>query len=186
MKELEIIGAKIRALRKSRNFTLSDLAERAGCTNAYISQIEKGIVSPSISLLKKIATGLGMKLVDLFLEDETPNDEVVIKKGEGFEIKYPRGDASIFLLLKNLEGKNMQPLLARFEPKSGSEGRYTHGGGQEFGYVLKGELDLMVEDNRYKLKEGDSFYFNSTRSHGYSNNSDEVTEVLWVISPPTY
>ena len=162
------------------------MAGRAGCTNAYISQIEKGIVSPSISLLKKIATALGLRLVDLFLTDGEPSDEVVIRRGQGFEIKYPRGDASIFLLVKNLEGKNMQPLLARFDPESGSEGLYAHGGGQEFGYVLSGELELIIEDKTYNLRKGDAFYFNSTRSHGYVNPSNRVTEVLWVISPPTY
>ena len=183
---MEEIGAKIKTLRKSRKFTLKDVAERAGCTNAYISQIEKGIVSPSISLLKNIATAFGIRLVDLFLVDEEADDEIIIRRGEGFEIKYPRGDASISLLVKNLEGKNMQPLVARFNPKSGSEGLYAHGGGQEFGYVLSGELDLMIEDKVYNLKRGDTFYFNSTRPHGYINHSEEITEVLWVISPPTY
>lgn len=137
-------------------------------------------------MLKRIASALGIRLVDLFLAADEPTDELVIRRNEGFEIEYPRGDASIFLLLKNLEGKNMEPLLAKFSPKSGSEGLYAHGGGQEFGYVLSGELDLTVGERTYNLKKGDAFYFNSTRLHGYMNPSDEITEVLWVISPPTY
>jgi len=172
-------------LRKSRKLTIHDLAEKAGCTSGYISQIEKGIASPSISTLKRIGTALGIKLVDFFIEDEK-EEEVVTRKGEGFEIKYPQGDASIFLLVKSLGGKNMEPLLARFEPGAGSHGLYSHSGGQEFGYVISGELDLIIEDKVYKLKNGDSFYFDSTRPHGYVNRGKEVSEVIWVISPPTY
>lgn len=164
---------------------MRDLAKKVGCTAGYISQIEKGVSSPSIATLKKMATSLEIKLVDFFLEEDIGED-IVIRNGEGFEIKYPQGDASIFLLVKKLSGRNMEPLLARFEPGSGSHGLYSHGGGQEFGFVVTGELDLMVDDNVFKLRKGDSFYFDSTRPHGYVNNGDEVSEVIWVISPPTY
>ncbi|RLB40810.1 MAG: Cro/Cl family transcriptional regulator [Deltaproteobacteria bacterium] len=185
MEELKKLGAKIKILRRSRKFTVNELAKRAGCTSGYISQIEKGIASPSISTLKNIATALGVKLVDLFVESDA-DEEIVIRKGEGFEIRYPQGDASIFLLVKSLAGKNMEPLLARFEPGAGSHGLYSHSGGQEFGYVVRGTLELRIEDKVYSLNEGDSFYFDSTRPHGYINRGKSVTEVIWVISPPTY
>ena len=183
--ELKILGGKIRALRQSRGFKLYDLAERAGCTSSYISQIEKGTVSPSISVLKNIANSLGVKLVDLFTVDGA-EDNVITRNGEGCEIKYPRGDASITLLVKNLDGKNMEPLLKVLEPKTGSDGLYSHNGSQEFGHVLSGEFDLMIEENVYTLKKGDSFYFNSSRPHGFVNNGEEDALILWVISPPTY
>ena len=80
----------------------------------------------------------------------------------------------------------MEPLLAQFEPGAGSNGLYSHSGGQEFGYIVSGEIDLMIEDKVFKLKKGDSFYFDSTRPHGYVNNGKEVAEIIWVISPPTY
>jgi transcriptional regulator with XRE-family HTH domain len=161
------------------------LAERVGCTSGYISQIEKGKANLSIATLKKVATALEVKLVDFFIEDDEGED-IVIKKGKGFEIQYPQGDASIFLLVRKLSGRNMEPLLARFEPNSGSHGLYSHAGGQEFGFVVTGELDLTVEDNVFQLKKGDSFYFDSARPHGYVNNGKEISEVIWVISPPTY
>lgn len=162
------------------------MAGKVGCTSGYISQIEKGTSSPSIATLKKLATALEVKLVDFFLEEEEIDERIVIRNGEGFEIKYPQGDASIFLLVKKLSVRTMEPLLARFEPGSGSHGLYSHSGGQEFGFVICGELDLMIEDKVFKLKKGDSFYFDSTRLHGYINNGEEVAEVIWVISPPTY
>lgn len=186
MEELKILGGKIRDLRRSRRFKLYDLAERVGCTSAYISQIEKGTVSPSISVLKNIANGLGVKLVDLFTVDGG-EDHVIVRNGEGCKIKYPRGDASITLLVRNIEGKNMEPLLKVLKPKAGSDGLYSHSGSQEFGYVLSGEFNLMIEENVYTLGKGDSFYFNSSRPHGFINNNEEEDAlILWVISPPTY
>ena len=186
LKELKELGHKVRSLRKSRGFTLQDIGDSAGCTKAYISQIEKGVVSPSISVLKRIATALGIRLVDLFIVPGEENDEIVVKRGEGFKIKYPRGDASLSMLVKNLDGRNMQPLLKRLDPKTGSDGLYAHNGSQEFGYVVSGEFDLMIEDKVYRLREGDSFYFNSSRPHGFINNEEVPAEIVWVISPPTY
>lgn len=72
-------------------------------------------------------------------------------------------------------------------PGSGSRGQYSHGlGGEEFGYVISGQLYLIIEDKEYILEDGDSFYFKSTKPHGYTNKSDRVAEVMWVISPPPY
>ncbi len=91
------------------------------------------------------------------------------------------------MLTKRLTVRSMEPLLVRFEPGAGSQGKYSHGqGGEEFGYVISGQLHLVVEDKEYILEEGDSFYFKSTKPHGYANKSDGVSKVIWVISPPTY
>jgi transcriptional regulator with XRE-family HTH domain len=184
--ELKETGKKIRSLRKSRKFTLQDIGDAAGCTKAYVSQIENGVASPSISVLKRIATALEIKLVDLFITPGTEEDDVVTKRGEGCKIKYPRGDASLALLVKNLDGRNMEPLLKRLDPKTGSDGLYAHQGSQEFGYVISGSFDLLIDDKVYTLGEGDSFYFDSSRPHGFVNNGNVPAEIVWVISPPTY
>ena len=185
-KAIESLGLRLKKLRKSRKLTLKQLSEKIDCTPGYISQIEKNVTNPSIATLKKLAVALDVKLVDFFINESEDNDYIVTKNGNGFKIQYPQGDASIHLLVRNLSGKLMEPLLARFEPGSGSNGLYAHKGGQEFGYVISGEIDLMVESEVYKLKKGDSFYFDSTKPHGYVNNGKGIAEVMWVISPPTY
>ena len=127
-----------------------------------------------------------MRLVDFFLEEQD-EEAVVIKKMSASKLGTLKSDASIFMLTKRLSRHLMEPFIARFEPGSGSRGQYSHGlGGEEFGYVISGQLYLMIEDKEYILEEGDSFYFKSTKPHGYTNKSDRVTEVMWVISPPTY
>jgi transcriptional regulator with XRE-family HTH domain len=183
---MEEIGKKIKKIRKNKNLTIRKLASLVGCSNGYISQLEKGDVTPSITILKKISNTLGMRLVDFFLEEQD-EETIVIRKNDRFEIRYPQSDASIFMLTKHLTGRSMEPLLARFEPGAGSRGQYSHGqGGEEFGYVISGQLHLIVDDKEYILEEGDSFYFKSTKPHGYTNKSDRLSEVIWVISPPTY
>ncbi len=184
--ELKKLGSKIRGLRQSRGFNLRDMARKVGCTPPYISQMEKGVVSPSISMLKNIANTLGVKLVDLFVADGDSPDDIVLRRGEGVEMKYPQGNASLSLLVKTLEGKDMEPLLKRLEPNTGSDGLYSHTGSQEFGYVLSGSFDLLIEDRVFTLKKGDTFYFNSSRPHGFINKGKRTAEILWVISPPTY
>ena len=104
----------------------------------------------------------------------------------GNKIRYVRGDAALSMLVKNLDGKNMQPLLKRLDPQSGSDGLYAHNDSQEFGYVASSEFDLMIEDEVYRLRQGDSFYFSSSRPHGFINNGEKPAEIMWVIGPPTY
>jgi len=180
------IGRKIREIRKNKGLTIRKLAALAGCSNGYISQLEKETVTPSITILKKISNALGLRLVDFFWE-EKDDETIVTRKSDRLEIRYPQNDLSVLLLNNRLTGCSMEPLLAHLEPGAGSQGRYSHGqGGEEFGYVISGQLHLTVEEKEYILEEGDSFYFKSTKPHGYINKGDRTTEVIWVISPPTY
>ena len=107
------LGRKIRELRNSRRLTLTNLAKKVGCSIGYLSQIEKDTVNPSITVLKKIGVALDLRLVDFFLAPDN-QEEFVTKSGKGFEIKYRRADASIYLLVRDLEGKYMEPLIAQF------------------------------------------------------------------------
>ncbi len=71
-------------------------------------------------------------------------------------------------------------------PGEGSKGAYDHAG-EEFGLVLSGTLELQVEHQVFRLSKGDSFYFSSTRLHGFRNPSRRrPTVVLWVITPPSF
>ena len=124
------VGAAIRNLRKGRKLTLRELAKMVNCTSGHISQIENELADPSIAALKKISMALEVKLVDFFIEDSV-EDDIVLKKDQHIQIKYRQGDASVFLLVKNLHGKNIEPIFAQFWPGGGSRGvfpRYPSGG----------------------------------------------------------
>lgn len=90
------------------------------------------------------------------------------------------------MLVGSQNGKRMEPLLVTVNPGEGSGGQYNHAG-EEFGIVLSGTLELTVEENVFRLRRGDTFYFTSTRMHGFSNPSKRGNAVvLWVITPPTF
>jgi transcriptional regulator with XRE-family HTH domain len=165
--------------------TLKQLASKAGCTDAYLSQLERGRANPSIMILKKIASALQVKVVDFFLEAEIQDNDVVCKAGERVNIRFKRGDAKIQMLVRNIQNKRMQPFYTTIEPGGGSKGSYSHIG-EECGIVLKGMLEINLSGKAYRLKKNESFYFSSQEPHSWSNPSKMKTVVIWVVSPPTF
>src|SRR4030042_3976953 len=123
---MEDIGEKLKAFRLANRMTLKQLGSKAGCTDAYLSQLERGRANPSIMILKKIASALQMKVVDFFLDPETSENDVVLKEGEGANINFKKGDAKIQMLVRNIRDKRMQPFYTTIEPKGGSRGSYSH------------------------------------------------------------
>ena len=120
------IGEKVKALRWANRMTLKQLANKAGCTDAYLSQLERGYANPSVMTLKKIASALQMKVVDFFLESEAERNDVVLKEDERVNIKFKRGNAKIQMLVRNIQNRRMQPFYTTIEPGGGSKGSYSH------------------------------------------------------------
>jgi len=179
------IAEKLKAFRLANRMTLKQLATKAGCTDAYLSQLERGRANPSIMILKKIASALQVKVVDFFLENDLMENDVVVKETERVNINFKRGDANIQMLVRNIRDKRMQPFYTTIEPKGGSKGFYSHIG-EECGIVLKGQLEINLNGKSYRLKKNESFYFSSQESHSWSNPGKTKTVVIWVVSPPTF
>ena len=181
---IEIAG-KLKAFRLANRMTLKQLASKAGCTDAYLSQLERGRANPSIMILKKIASALQVKVVDFFLESEIYENDVVCQEGERVNIRFKQGDAKIQMLVRNIQNKRMQPFYTTIEAGGGSKGPYCHIG-EEFGIVLQGELKVNLNGKPYRVKKNESFYFSSQESHSWSNPGKRKTVVIWVVSPPTF
>ncbi len=178
------LGKKIKELREKKSLTMKRLSELVQCTPSLISQLEKGKADPSISTLKKIAEALNANIVDFF-SFETSEDEVVTRCDKRVVMQMPRWDARIQSLIRAIGKKKMQPFYTVIKPGGGSHGLYSHNG-EEFGIVLRGELELTLEGKAYKVGKNDSFYFSSQIPHDWNNNSTEDVEVVWVITPPTF
>ncbi len=178
------MGPKLRNLRKAKGLSLKQLSKLAGCSLSYLSMVENEKVDPSISRLKKIAEGLEITIVDLF----QPHDghEVVIRKQDRIRGEFVRSKTHMEILVPpSSEDKQIDARLAFIHPGGGSDGDYCHPG-EEFGLVIKGTLELIVDGVLYQLLEGDSFYFHSTRKHSFKNPGSEDTEVVWVNHPPSW
>lgn len=178
------IGQRIRAQRQGNHMTLKQLAQVVGCSDAYLSQIENGKVFPSISSLKKIADALQSKITDFFVEPQD-DDPVVIPPERRITISLERWNARIQSLVVNPRNKRMHPFFTVIQPGGGSHGLYSHVG-EEFGIVLRGELEVDLDGTLYRVKKEESFYYNSSLPHSWTNPGKEETEVVWVISPPTF
>ncbi|MBW2030461.1 MAG: helix-turn-helix domain-containing protein [Deltaproteobacteria bacterium] len=186
----EKIQKKIKEYRKERGLTLRQLAERVGCTHSYISQVEKGLTVPSLSMIGKLASALDVSVVDLFndLEAGTESDWY-LSKDERRMIKYPDGKVSSQLLVARVTNKRLEPLISLVEPGGTSDSAedIKHPPGtEEFVLVLNGELDFTINGREIHLKEGDTLNFDGSLPHSWVNKGRRRAQVLFVFSPPIW
>lgn len=176
------IGKKIKELRTKYNLTQEELANRLELTKGYISQLENDLTEPSISTLEDIVLALGTNLGDFF-NDEKELNKVVYKK-EDYFVKENVG-SNITWLVTNSQKNHMEPIMVTIQPKCQTDIDYPHEG-QEFGFVLEGEVLLCIDKKTYRLKKGETFYFDSTKNHYLKNVKDKICRVIWVSSPPNF
>ena len=184
------IQKRIREYRKERGLTLRQLAERAGCTPSYISQLEKGLTVPSLSMVGKLASALHIPVIDLFSDLSNGEDSAwYLRKADRKTIDYPDGKVSSQLLVTRISRKKMEPLISRIEPggrSDGSEEMNHPPGTEEFALVIKGEIDFEINGKEIHLQEGDTLSFDGALPHRWVNNGHEAAEVLFVFSPPVW
>ncbi len=182
------IGAKVRQARKLRGLRLREVADRVGCSESLLSKIENDKARPSLEVLHRIVSELGISIGSLFTEAGTA-PEIVMRAGERPIIGVHTSKRAEGLMLESLVPESGTRLLNGsihiVMPGGGSEGSIAHEG-EELGYILIGELELTVDGETYRLVPGDSFFFRSDLAHGYRNPGDEETRILWVNTPPTF
>lgn len=184
------IHARLRNFRKEKGLTVRQLAEEAGCTHSYITQIEKGTTVPSLSMVGKLARALGINVVDLFNEPPNGGDtDFYLAKNERKTINYPDGNVTSQLLVSRITTRKMEPLVSVIQPGGTSDEaeKMVHPNGtEEFVLVLKGELEFRVNGKEMRLKEGDTLSFDGTLPHSWANKKKKRAEVLFVFSPPIW
>ncbi|NLK62522.1 MAG: cupin domain-containing protein [Fusobacteria bacterium] len=180
------LGLKIKRIRLEKKFSLRELATMVELSASFLSQIEQEKASPSIENLKKIANALGVKVSYLIEDDESPKDHIVVRKNERRTVESVDSRTKISLLSNSDIDKNMEPIYYEIKP-GGESGKnfYSHHG-EEFIYVIEGELEIYIDEDKTVLKEGDSMYFKSMLKHRFKNNSNKMCKVLWVVTPPTF
>ena len=175
------IGRKLKDLRVMKGLTQEELADRAELTKGFISQLERNLTSPSIATLMDILQCLGTNIGDFF--NEETEEQIVFSKGDYFEKLDSDLKNKIQWIIPNAQKNVMEPILLTLEP-GGSRYPDNPHEGEEFGYVLKGSVQLHVGNNIYKIKSGESFYFLPEKQH-YLESRHGAT-ILWVSSPPSF
>jgi quercetin dioxygenase-like cupin family protein len=163
---------------------LRQLAERAGVTESFLSQVEREVASPSIASVQRIARALDLGIADLFA-DEAPLGRVV-RRGERRRIAYPGLNATDEFLTSGRDGR-LQVILTTIEAGGGTgDEAYTHDSDEEVVIVLEGRLELWVGDEHHRLETGDSIAHSSRLPHHNRNPGPGRTVVLFCSTPPSF
>lgn len=176
------IGSKIRKLRLANSLTLEELASRCELTKGFLSQLERNRTSPSISTLSDILEALGTSLSEFF--SEKPENQIVFGKEDYFVDQ--RDDHTVSWIVPNAQKNEMEPILVEINGH-GQTMTITNHQGEEFGYVMKGTVQIVFEDGQMQLvKAGETFYVDGSVRHHLYNPHKTSAQVLWVSTPPVF
>lgn len=180
-----LIGDDIRALRKQKNLTLTDLAEALGRSIGWLSQIERNQTDPSIQDLQKIAKKFEVPISFFFRNSQAPAEELgtIVRKQNRIALGSRESGLVEELLSPDIAG-DFEMLRSIFAPRAKSGDKPARPV-QEGGFIVSGQLELWIGGRHHTLHEGDSFQFQN-KTCSWHNPGDEPAVVIWVISPPIY
>ncbi len=176
------LGNKLKERRKLLMLTQQELANRCELTKGYISQLESNSVSPSLETLELILEVLGTNLSDFF-KDDNNNKKIIFTKDEQYEKLFDGYNQT--WLVPTAQEHVMEPIYVELHKNGETFHDYPHTG-EEFGYVIEGEIKVIYGDEVQICKEGESFYFIAKKDHYIMNNSDRKAKVIWVSCPPNF
>ncbi len=179
------LGADLRALRKARGLTLSDMAQALGRSVGWLSQVERDLSEPSISDLRAIAGAFDVPMSFLFAHASAPAEEQGIIVREGSRRRMGSSEEGLIeeLLSPDLSD-DFEVIHSTFRPGSKMQRPATRPT-QEVGYIVAGRLDLSIGGRNFSVGPGDSFRIRH-ETYAWSNPYDEPCVAIWVIAPPVY
>jgi transcriptional regulator with XRE-family HTH domain len=175
-----LVGERIRQLRQDRKLSLRELARSSALSANALSMVERGLSSPSVSTLYRVAEGLGVSISSLFETRPARSAVVLCKASSRARMSIPRG------LWEGLGGETfegrVEPFVLTLENGSSSgPGAMIHTG-HEFVYCLRGRLEYQIEGEIFRLDPGDSLLFRAYQQHRWRNPGTTVTQALVVLS----
>jgi mannose-6-phosphate isomerase-like protein (cupin superfamily) len=180
MKQIE---QEIRRIRKSKGITLKELSEETELSISFLSQIERGISSMTITSLKKISDALGVTMKDLVSIDD--NQQFTRKKESQIILHLEKSFPEYIRLSGKFEGRKLEAVILRMEPQHVDIEPTTHSG-EEFYYVLNGSGVFTIDSEEYRVTEGETIHYPSLISHKIANPNDEELVMLCIITPPIF
>lgn len=170
------LGHKIRTLRQRLDKTIQEIATVSGLSKGYISQVERGHASPSLSSLTSIATAFGVAIEYFF----TPlMDDCSISHAESrtfFNTK--KSPNSFFSLTGSRVHCEMEAVLIRTPP--GAQSTECTTASEQLIYVLEGEIKLTLDDNEFRLRKGDFMQYRTMTPHSVENIAQAEATFLWI------
>jgi transcriptional regulator with XRE-family HTH domain len=178
------LGGRLRWLRRSQKLTLRELAQRASVTESFLSQVERGVTSPSVASLQRIARGLGLSIAELFTSSSSAGR--VVRASDRRRVEYT-GLGAVDEFLTPASAARLQVIMSRIQPGGGTGAEpYTHESDEEVLVVMEGELDVWVADEHYHLDAGDTITYSSRLPHRNQNRGSGMATVMFCLTPPSF
>ena len=179
------VGARVKSTRQEKALSLQDVAQRTGFPESTIAQIEAGEILVPLGDLVKLARALEMKMGYLLVQGESKPYTVVHKKNRKMVSRYGsqktvRYGYSYESLAPEKRERNMEPFLVTLEPTSQDEPSSTHDG-EEFIFVLEGQIEVLLGENREILSPEDSIYYDSSLPHRVRSLGDQSARIVAVL-----
>ena len=181
----ESLGRKLRLRRTIKRFSLQYVAERADISVGLLSQIERGITTPSLRSLRQICTALDMPVGWLFDVPASKQEDAVVRANARRTLDL--GPKSMRKeLLSPDEVTAIQMMRIEIKPGGGSSEATRNESGAKCGVVISGTLALELDGVVHVIGPGDSFAFEATRLHRFWCEGQETVDLLWVVAPAVY
>ncbi len=174
------LGNRLRQARLQRKLGLADVGKAVGVSVGFLSALERGQMSASVGTLRRLAAFFDLNVLDFFHSDDPP--QAVVRPRERKVLEAGPGVRMDLLAWGNTV---MEPHLFHVAPGKGSGSSYAHPG-EEFLFVLQGQLEISLDGEKHRLQTGDSLYFDSTTPHRWRNPGKKETRILWINTPPTF
>jgi len=191
MSEENKLGEKIKQIRENHEMSVEELASQSQCSSEVIASIESGELIPSLTPLIKIARVLGVRL-GTFLDDAPQTGPVMVKAGESEQVIHFSGkedhpDVSaldFYPLASGKADRHMEPFIIDVRPHETEEYKLSSHEGEEFIYVLDGEIEILYGQDSYIVSKGDSIYYDSIVPHDLHAYGGKDAKILAVVYTP--
>jgi transcriptional regulator with XRE-family HTH domain len=185
---LLLLGPKIREIRQEKGLTLNELADKTKLTASYLSQIERNIIDPSISSLRKISVELGVPIYT-FLTDEKKQN-VLIHAEKRKKLELPNSSIIYEFVTPMASDKEvnskMEIIYFQLDPCSWSNDELMIHPADECIFIIEGTVELYLAEDKYTLNKGDSIYIQENIPHRFYNPTSEKVIGISSICPPIY
>jgi DNA-binding response OmpR family regulator/mannose-6-phosphate isomerase-like protein (cupin superfamily) len=178
---LSKLGEKIKSIRKSKGIKIKQLSTRSGLTESSISMIENGKISPSITTINKIAMALSVHPIEFF-EIEKHKKWIVTRKGEREKMLFDNSDNKLEFLIKDKKDYRNEIFISYLGANQKSFDEYITHDGYKFGYVLSGSVDVELGNERVRVNEGDTIFFEAIIPHLWKSADNKESSTLWVVT----
>lgn len=181
---IEMIGNKIRTIRKGKGFTLEEMASKTGLSKGLLSQVERGISQPSLESLWRITKALESPIVQFFEDVDQGYVHLVTKEKRRF-MMFPESTGT-FSLHTPTGNSKLGVMQIQLSPGQQIKDQFIGSDGEECVVVVRGAVVVQVGSDEYQLTEGDSIYFGYSQSHIVSNATDKEAHLMWASVSPQY